>query len=123
MRCFVEQHDVQGQVVQVLSPAIQVSRSTLNRLVCDRHVALRGDERADRAFEQVLVDAAVLIEQSKRSLKAMHERLSLRMRQAFVVDAAKAIDEAYMAGLREERRVVDEPPQRKKVIHAPCVAV
>ena len=65
MRCFVEQHDVQGQVVQVLSPAIQVRRSTLNRLVCDRRVALRGDERADRAFEQVLVDAAVLIEQSK----------------------------------------------------------
>ena len=80
MRCFVEQHGVQGQVVQVLSPAIQVCRSTLNRLVCDRRIALRGDKRGDRAFEQVLVDAAVLIEQSKRRLKAMHERLALRMR-------------------------------------------
>jgi hypothetical protein len=45
----------------------------------------------------------MLIEQSKRRLKAMHERLSLRMRQAFVVDAAKAIDDADVTGLRQER--------------------
>src|SRR5262245_59457353 len=53
----------------------------------------------------------------------MHERLPLWMRQAFEVHASEAIDDADMTRFRQERRVVDEPPQRQQALHAPRVPI
>ena len=123
VRRFVEQDQVERQVVEVVAAAVQVGRAALNRLVRDRRLARGGDERADRALQEVLIDAAVLVEQSQRRLEPVRERLALRMRQALVVDAPNPVHDADMAGLREERRVVDESPERQEAVHAARIAV
>ena len=47
----------------------------------------------------------------------------LGVRQAFVVDASQAVDDADVAGLRQERRVVDEAPEREQAVDAAGVSV
>ena len=123
VRGFVEQDQVEREVVEVVAATVQVGRSALDRLVRDRLLARRGDERSDRALQEVLIDAAVLVQQSQRGLEAVRQRLALRMGQALVVHAPNAVHHAHMAGFREERRVVDEAPEREEAVHASRVAV
>ena len=123
MRRFVEQDQVEREVVELVAAAVQVGRAALDRLVRDRLLARCGDERADRALQEVLIDATVLVEQSQRRLEPVRERLALRMGQALVVDAPNPVHDADMAGLRQERRVVDEAPQRQQTVDAARVAV
>ena len=82
-----------------------------------------GDERRDGPLEQVLIDAAVLVEKTKAGLEPVGQRLTLRMRQPFVVDASNAVDHADVAGLRQERGVVDESPERQQAVDAAGVLV
>ena len=54
----------------------------------------------------------MLVEQSERCLEAVNDGGALGVRQAFVVDASQPVDDADVAGLRQERRVIDEAPER-----------
>jgi hypothetical protein len=123
MRRLVEQHQVQGEVVQVLSAAVQVSRAPLDRLVGDRLFALGRDERPNGPLQQVLVDAAVFVQEPERRLEAMRERLPLGVRETLIIHAPKPIGDAHVAGLREKRGVVHEAPERQQAVHATGVAI
>ena len=123
MRRLVEQHQVQGEVVQVLSAAVQVSRASLDRLVGDRLFALGRDERPNGPLQQVLVDATVFVQEPERRLEAMRERLPLGVRETLIIHAPKPIGDAHVAGLREKRRVVHEAPERQQAVHATGVAI
>jgi hypothetical protein len=48
----------------------------------------------------------------------MHDVPTLGVIQTLVVDARQPIDDADMPGLRDERLVVHEPPQRDKAVEA-----
>ena len=62
VRRFIEQHQVQGQVVEVLPTTIQIRRAALDRLVRDGLFARRGDEGSHHPLQQVLVDPAVFVQ-------------------------------------------------------------
>ena len=82
-----------------------------------------GRKGIDETLQQVLVDAAMFVEKSKAGLEAMHQQLQFLGRQAFEVDAGHAVHHADVTGLRQERRVVDEAPERQQRIDAAGVRV
>ena len=65
----------------------------------------------------------MLVKQSERCLQAVNDGGALGVRQAFVVDASQPIGDANVAGLRQERRVIDEAPERNEAVHAAGVFV
>ena len=65
----------------------------------------------------------MFIEQSQGGFEAMRDSGALSVRQAFVVDAPQPIGYANVAGLRQERRVIDEAPERNEAVHAAGVFV
>src|SRR5580765_5183451 len=71
VRGFVEQDEVEREVVQIVAATVQVGRSTLDRLVRDRLLAYRGDKRFDRAFQEVLIDTTMFVQQSQRGFEAV----------------------------------------------------
>ena len=76
VRRLVEQHEVQREVVELVAAAVQVRGPPLDRLVRDRLARTApATNRLDRALDQVLVDAAVLVEQPQRRFEPVHERL------------------------------------------------
>src|SRR6185436_18764243 len=85
VRRFVEENQIKREVVELVASAIQVGRSALDRLVRDRRLTSGGDEGTDRAFQEVLIDAAVLVQESQRGLEPVCKRLALGMGQALVV--------------------------------------
>src|ERR1035437_5859858 len=82
----------------------------------------RGRHHGGRPLEEVLVDAERLVELPERLLEAMGNHLALRMVEALEVDALPAIDHADGASLGEERRVVDEAPQRDETVQGARLA-
>src|SRR5688572_6647559 len=102
---------------------VQVGRAALDSLVRDGLFARRGDEGSHHSFQQVLVDPAVFVQKPKRGLEAMRERLALGVRQALVVHAPNPVHDADMARFRQERRVVNEAPERQKAVHTSGVTV
>src|ERR1700674_57346 len=76
----------------------------------------RGAHARRRPLEDVLVDPKRLVELAKRLLEAMRDRLALRMVETLEVDALQAIEHAHRAGLREERGVIHESPERNETI-------
>ena len=65
----------------------------------------------------------VLIEQSERCLQAVNDGGALGMRQAFVVDASQPVGDAEVARFCQERRVIDEAPERNEAVDAAGVFV
>ena len=61
---------------------------------------------------------ARLVEEPERGLEAMNDVATLRLISAFVVEGAKAVYHADVPGLRQERVVVDEAPQREEAVDA-----
>src|SRR6476660_8802851 len=94
VRGLVEDDQVEREIVKIVATVIQVGRTALNRLICDRLVASSGDERRDGPLQEVLIDAAMLVEKTEAGLEPVGEGLTLRMRQSFVVDATNAVDNA-----------------------------
>ena len=83
----------------------------------------RRRDRSGRPLDEVLVDAERLVELSERLFEAVGDRLALGVVEALVVDALQPIDEPERAGLRQERRVVDESPEREQAVDAAGVRV
>ena len=120
---FVDQNEVQLELEQVVAPPVQVRRAALHGFVDDRLAAGRRRDRRHAALRQVLVDATGLVQTAKRRLEAMDDVAALRVVQALEVDAGEAIHDAEVAGLREERVVVDESPEREQAVEAAGVLV
>jgi hypothetical protein len=91
--------------------------------LCDRLRAYWCDEWADRPLDQVLIQAAALVQLSQGGFHSMGQRSALRLGEAVDVDAAEPVDETDLAGLRHERLVSDEAPQRKQRVDAAGIAV
>jgi len=96
--------------IQAASAFVQVVGSSLKGLVCDRTLARWGDEWIDCLLDDVLVDAAVLVEQAQRGFELVDYRLTLRMRETFGVLTSELVDDAHVAALRQERALVHESP-------------
>ena len=92
-------------------------------LVNDGRRAGGRRNRRSLTFEEVLVHPAALTEQPQRGFEAVHDVAPLRVVEAFVVLALEAIDDADVAGLGHEGRVVDERPQREQRIDAAGLVV
>ena len=123
VRRLVEQHQVERQVVEIVRgvrSGTPLAAGWLRAQSADAQGAATNGR--DRALDQVLVDAAVLVQQTERRLEPVRERLALRMREPFVVDAAHAVDDADVTGFRQERRVVDEAPQGQQAVDAAGLA-
>ena len=70
-------------------------------------VKLERDPRVV-AFEKILVDAVMLIEESQSRLVALGEGVNGRAFQAFIVDAVDFEDEAHVACLGQENLIAHE---------------
>ena len=100
-------------------------RWAVRRWIASRATGCEQDadvEGVDHPLDEVLVDAAVLVEQAQGGFEAVDERPEFLVREPLVVDAAKPVDHADVAGLREERRVVDEAPEGEQRVDAPGLA-
>ena len=84
---FVEDRQVVAKLVQVVSSTVQVRGTPLDCGMRDGLGARRGYDRIDGSLEQILVHTAMLVEQAEASLDAVHEGVTLLVREAFVVDA------------------------------------
>ena len=115
---LVQHDEVARELVQLRPSTIEVRRALLNRLVRHRSRTRRCHNRIDRPFHEVLVQAIALVEQAERRLKAMDDRITLAVRQPFTIDPANPVDDADMSSLRQERRLIDEPPKGKQSIEA-----
>ena len=65
----------------------------------------------------------MIVQKTKAGLEAMHQGPQFFGWQAFVVDARHPVHDAHVTGLRQERRVVDEAPERQQRIDAARVGV
>ena len=103
--------------------AVQIRRAALNRFVSDRLLAWCRDDWLDASLDDVLIQTAVLVEQSKARLDPMNQSLPLLVREALVVDPLHPIDQSDVACLGQERAVIDEAPQREQLVQAPRILV
>ena len=103
--------------------AIQVRRSFLNRFRGDRLRAGSSRERRNPPFQEVLVQATVLVEEPQGRLETMRERGALIVGQPFVIDTFKAIHHSDVAGLCQECGVIDKSPHCEQAVHATRVPI
>src|SRR4029078_4662740 len=82
-----------------------------------------GRKGWDIAFDDVFVDARMLIEHPEGCLQAVNDRGALRVRQSFVVDSPELIDNADVARFRQESRIVDKSPERDEAVDAAGVRI
>jgi hypothetical protein len=120
---FVDEHEVQSQVVEFAAAAIQVTRPLLDSLVDNDLWTRRGDDLIDRPLDGVLIHTTTVVEQPKRRFEPMDQGAALGVRQTLIIDASEPVHDADVAGLREERRVVDEAPQRQETVETAGLAV
>jgi len=85
--------------------------------------ARRWVDRIDAALAQVLGDAARVVQQAERGLELVDAVAPLRLGKTLVIDASEALHDARVAGLRQERGVVDEPPEGQQTVDAAGVLV
>ena len=117
-RRLEQQHEVQVEVVEILTMVVEEPRAPLDRFVGDRVSAGRRFDRRDHGLQHVLIEPTVLIQQSKSGFQLMGDGVPLTVRHAFEVHAVDAIDQAEVAGLGDERAVVNEAPGRQYLIEA-----
>ena len=120
---FVDQHQMQFELEEVVAASVQVRRTTVHGFVDEWLTAGRRRDRRHAPLRQVLIDAAGLVQTAKGRLVAMDHVAALGVIQALEVDAGQAIDDAKVAGFREERVVVHESPQRDQAVEAAGVLV
>jgi hypothetical protein len=120
---LVKEDEEQPHLEQFRSSAVQVRDALLDSVVRDGLRACGCADRRNGAFDDVLIDVPMLVKQSERCLQAVNDGGALGVRQAFVVDAPQPIGYANVAGLRQERRVIDEAPERNEAVHATGVFV
>ena len=120
---LVKEDDEQPDLEQFGSSAVQVRDALLDSLVRDGLRACGCADRWNRAFDDVLIDVPMLVKQSERCLQAVNDGGALGVRQAFVVDASQPVGDANVARLRQERRVIDEAPERNQAVDAAGVFV
>ena len=115
---FVDHHEIQVQLEQVADVRVQVRGAGLDGCVNDGPRTARGHDRRHAALAQVLVDPERVVEQAQRGFRAVHHGAPCLVVQPLIVQAVQAIDHAHMAGLREERRVVDKTPEGDEGVDA-----
>ena len=111
------------ELVQFWPSVVQIGCPPIQCFLRDRLRAERCDERIDRPLDQVLIHAASLVQLPKGGLHAMGQSPALGVREAVHVDAAEAVHETDVTGLRQERLAIDEAPQRKQRVDAARIAV
>src|SRR6185436_19235480 len=121
-RLVQEDHE-QPHFEQFRPPAVQVRDALLDRLIRHRLRAGAGPEGWNIAFNDVFVDAPMLIEHPEYCLQAVNDRGALRVPQSFVVDSPELVDNADVARFRQERRIVDKVPKRDEAVDAAGIFV
>src|SRR5262249_4547566 len=117
LESLVEQDQMQIELEEFPALAVQVVGSPLDRFARDWVVAGRGRNRFDLPLRQVLVDAAVFVEQTKRRFESVHDVTTLLQVEALEIHAGQAVDESHVPGLRQEGAVVDEAPERQQAVN------
>src|SRR5580700_9706567 len=92
-------------------------------LVNDHLRARGGDNRLEGPLDDVLIQAALLIEQPKRGFEPVDQRAALGVRETLVIDPSQAIHNPHVSGLGQERGVVHKAPQRQETVEAAGVSV
>src|SRR5439155_19563056 len=109
--------------VQVRTATIQIHCALLDRFARNRVGAGRRHDRLDCSFDEVLIKATSLIEQTKCGLHAMDDRGPLCVSEPLAIDTSDAIHHANVPSLREEGRVVDESPRSQQTVQTARLAV
>src|ERR671924_1796178 len=99
-----------------MPPLVQIGGAALNCLVRDGLRAWGRHDRLDDALQEVLVDAALLVQEPQRGFEAMSDRIALSMREPLVINAAKSIHHSDVSGLGQKRGVIDESPERQQIV-------
>ena len=120
---LVNEDQVLRDFVEAVSPGIYMFDMAPDCVINDRLAARRCGNWLDSALAQVLIHAAGLIEQPQRRLKTMDHVAALTLVEAFVIDATNAVDESQVAGLCDERLVVNEAPDGDEAVDAAGVLV
>ena len=112
-----------GELIQLWATVVEIGGAPIQGLLRNRLGAERRDERIDCPLDEVLIHAAPLVQLSKGGLHPVRKSPALRLCQTVYVDAAKAVDDTDMTGLREERCLINETPQRDQRVDAARLAV
>lgn len=123
LSAFTQENHVLRELVQFRPSVVQIGCPPIQCFLRDRLRAERCDEWIDRPLDQVLIQAAPLVQLPKGRFHAMGESPALRLREAIHIHTAEAVHETDMTGLRHERLASDEAPQRKQRVDAACIAV
>jgi hypothetical protein len=118
-----QEHHVLRDLVQLGAPGVEIGGAPVQSLLRNRLGAERRDERIDCPLDEVLINAAPLVQLSKGGLHPVRESPALRLRQTVDINAAEAVHDTDVAPLREERVPIDEAPQRDQRVDAARVAV
>ena len=111
-RSLIENHQEVVRREQLFASGVQVCGTAREGLVCDGARAGRRNERVHVLLDDVLVDAAALIQQPEGGLELVNRGSPLVVRQALGVLTSEAVHHADVPALRHERRVVHESPER-----------
>ena len=65
VRRFVKEDQIEREVIEFVASTIQVDRPALDCLVRDRRLASGSHEGADSTLQEILIDAAVLVQESQ----------------------------------------------------------
>ena len=111
------------ELVQFWPSVVQIGCPPIQCFLRNGLRAERCDEWIDRPLDQVLIQAAPLVQLPKGRLHAMGESPALCLREAVHIHTAEAVHETDVTGLRHERLAIDEAPQRKQRVDATRIAV
>src|SRR5256885_262069 len=114
---FVHDHEIQCDLVQVLPPGVDVFDVMPNPLSYDWPLAAHGRNGMNARFAQILVHPARVVREADSGFEGMDVVAALGLVQALVVGTREPIDDAYMAGFRKERVIIDKAPQGDEAVH------
>src|SRR5688572_25704199 len=123
LRRLEQEHHVLRELIQLRAPGVEIGGAPIQGLLRNRLGAERRDERIDCPLDEVLINAAPLVQLSKGGLHSVRESPALRLRQTVYINTAEAVHDTDVTGLREERVPIDESPQRDQRVDAARLAV
>src|ERR1700722_5286806 len=108
---LIEHHEVDGQRKQRVRFGAEVGNAIADRGVHDRIGIEFVGNGFVVPFEQVLIEAAILIEQLQRRFESLGEAVNRGAVEALEIDAAHLEDDPDLSALGEKYLGADEPEE------------